>query len=94
MALVPPSPNSANVHKGCAIDGALWHIRSLRKRSSRKSKPTDLNQLACAIVDEATDESTRKEEPSDKACYQKNFAVVCIFQPRDHRLFGANAFGL
>jgi hypothetical protein len=31
------------------------------KRTSKKSKPADLNQLARAIVDEATDEPSQKE---------------------------------
>jgi len=48
------------------------------KRSSKKSKPTDLNQLARAIVDEATDESAHREEPTLEVCRQKNPAAVAL----------------
>jgi hypothetical protein len=48
------------------------------KRSSKKSKPADLNQLARAIVDEATDESTRKEEPTHNSLQPKNPSAVAL----------------
>jgi hypothetical protein len=48
------------------------------KRTSKKSKPTELNQLARAIVDEATDESSRQEEPSQKSSHKKNPAAVAL----------------
>ncbi len=48
------------------------------QRSSKKSKPTDLNQLARAIVDDATDESTHQENHPDEACHQKNPAAVAL----------------
>jgi hypothetical protein len=48
------------------------------KRSSKKSKPADLNQLARAIVDEATDESSPTEEPAKESCHQKNPAAVAL----------------
>jgi hypothetical protein len=46
--------------------------------SSKKPKPSNLNQLARAIVDEATDEFARTDQPSDKTCHQKNPAAVAL----------------
>jgi hypothetical protein len=48
------------------------------KRSSKKSKPADLKQLARTSVDEVTDESVHKEEPATKAIHQKNPAAVAL----------------
>jgi hypothetical protein len=52
------------------------------KRSSKKSKPADINQLACAIVDEATGkyapEQTSQEEPTKEAPHEKNPAAVAL----------------
>jgi hypothetical protein len=46
------------------------------KRSSKKSKPADLNQLARAIVDEATDECppgrSSEEQATQEPTRQKN----------------------
>jgi hypothetical protein len=52
------------------------------KRSSRKSKPTDISQLARAIVEEATGESLTDQPPSQespqKPIRHKNPAAVAL----------------
>jgi hypothetical protein len=52
------------------------------KRSSKKSKPTDISQLACAIVEEATGESLANhalpEDPPTKPGREKNPAAVAL----------------
>jgi hypothetical protein len=48
------------------------------KRSSKKSNPADLNQLARAIVDDATDESGRPAGPTEAPCHEKNPAAVAL----------------
>jgi hypothetical protein len=52
------------------------------KRSSKKSKPTDISQLARAIVEEATGEAlTQKpphEDPDKKSSRKKNPAAVAL----------------
>jgi hypothetical protein len=52
------------------------------KRSSKKSKPADLNQLARAIVSEATDEpeqqAPEQDKPTEKSWQQKNPAAVAL----------------
>jgi hypothetical protein len=48
------------------------------QRSSKKSKPADINQLDRAIVDKATDESSHTENLPDKACHAKNPAAVAL----------------
>jgi hypothetical protein len=52
------------------------------KRSSKKSKPTDISQLARAIVEEATGESLADQalpkEPIKEATRQKNPAAVAL----------------
>lgn len=52
------------------------------QRSSKKSKPANLNQLARAILDEATAESDREgseqDQPTKKTWQQKNPAAVAL----------------
>jgi hypothetical protein len=52
------------------------------KRSSKKSKPTDISQLARAIVEEATGESLTDEplpkEPTKESPRKKNPAAVLL----------------
>jgi hypothetical protein len=52
------------------------------KRSSKKSKPTDISQLARAIVEEATGESltdyAHSQEPSKESPRKKNPAAVAL----------------
>jgi len=52
------------------------------KRSSKKSKPTDISQLARAIVEEATGESLANhalpKEPPKKPTRKKNPAAVAL----------------
>jgi hypothetical protein len=52
------------------------------KRSSQKSKPTDISQLARAIVEEATGESLTEPslpaEPSKEPPRKKNPAAVAL----------------
>jgi hypothetical protein len=48
------------------------------KRTRKKSKPTDISQLARNIVEEATGKSTPKEVPSEKSRHQKNSAAVAL----------------
>jgi len=45
------------------------------KRSSKKKRPRDVNQLAKAIVDEATGEAVEEEAPADEG---KNPAAVAL----------------
>jgi hypothetical protein len=68
---------------GDAIQFMVWHNASVMpKRSSKKTKPADLNQLAHAHVDEATDESAQdqptEEIPTQKSSHQKNPAAVAL----------------
>jgi hypothetical protein len=60
----------------------LWHNGIIMpKRSSKKTKPTDISQLARAIVEEATGESLTEsplpKEPS-KETREKNPAAVAL----------------
>jgi hypothetical protein len=52
------------------------------KRTSKKSRPTDISQLARAIVEEATGESLTepppRKEPSQKPTRKKNPAAVAL----------------
>jgi hypothetical protein len=52
------------------------------KRSSKKSKPKDISQLARAIVEEATGESLADQglpkEPAKEPTHQKNPAAVAL----------------
>jgi len=52
------------------------------KRSSKKSKPADISQLARAIVEEATGESLAHQslakEPAKEATRKKNPAAVAL----------------
>jgi hypothetical protein len=52
------------------------------KRSSKKSKPTDISQLARAIVEEATGESMASQglpkEPTKEPTRKKNPAAVAL----------------
>jgi hypothetical protein len=52
------------------------------KRTSKKSKPTDISQLARAIVEEATGESLTDQplpkEPPKKPVHDKNPAAVAL----------------
>jgi hypothetical protein len=52
------------------------------KRSSKKSKPRDISQLARAIVEEATGESLTgqpaPQEPTQKPIHYKNPAAVAL----------------
>lgn len=45
------------------------------KRSSKKKRPRDVNQLAKAIVDEATGDAVEEEVPDDEG---KNPAAVAL----------------
>ena len=45
------------------------------KRSSRKKRPRDANQLAKAIVDEATDDVVEEDAPAEEG---KNPAAVAL----------------
>jgi len=45
------------------------------KRSSKKKRPRDINQLAKAIVDEATGDAVEEEAPADDG---KNPAAVAL----------------
>jgi hypothetical protein len=60
----------------------LWHTIIMPKRSSKKSKPTDISQLARAIVEEATGESLADhsfpKEPPQEPTRQKNPAAVAL----------------
>jgi hypothetical protein len=48
------------------------------KRSSKKSKPADMSQLACAIVEEATGESLANQAVPKEPASQKNPAAVAL----------------
>ena len=52
------------------------------KRTSKKSKPRDISQLARAIVEEATGESLtdppRSQEPAKESTRKKNPAAVAL----------------
>jgi hypothetical protein len=52
------------------------------KRTSKKSKPTDISQLASAIVEEATGESLLDQplpkEPSKEPTHKKNPNAVAL----------------
>jgi hypothetical protein len=52
------------------------------KRTSKKSKPTDISQLARAIVEEATGESLTQQglpkEPTKEPARKKNPAAVAL----------------
>jgi hypothetical protein len=61
----------------------LWHNGIIMpKRSSKKSKPTDISQLARAIVEEATGESLTAQllpkEPPKEPTRPKNPAAVAL----------------
>lgn len=61
---------------------SVCHTIDMPKRSSKKSKPRDINQLARAIVDEATSESLSEQPPAKEsrkeAPHQKNPAAVAL----------------
>jgi hypothetical protein len=52
------------------------------KRTSKKSKPADISQLARAIVEEATGESLTEPllptEPTKESTHKKNAAAVAL----------------
>jgi len=52
------------------------------KRTSKKSKPTDISQLACIIVEEATGESLTDQplpkEPTKDPTHKKNPNAVAL----------------
>jgi hypothetical protein len=60
----------------------LWHNGIIMpKRSSKKSKPRDISQLARAIVEEATGESLTNESskaPAKETPRKKNPAAVAL----------------
>jgi hypothetical protein len=71
------------MRKGDAICPMAWHDGTMMpKRSSKKSKPTDISQLARAIVEEATGESLTEPsppaEPSKEPPRKKNPAAVAL----------------
>ena len=54
--------------EGDAICLLLWHNGIMMpKRTSKKSKATDISQLARAIVEEATGESLTNHPPSQES---------------------------
>src|SRR5262245_45601792 len=59
-----------------------WHTTRMPKRSSKKSKPRDISQLARAIVEEATGEALAKQdlpkEPTKVLTRPKNPAAVAL----------------
>jgi hypothetical protein len=64
---------------GNAICLLIWHNGVIMlKCPSKKSKPTDVDLLARAIVDEATDESSHAEEPTPKSHHRENPAAVAL----------------
>jgi hypothetical protein len=60
----------------------IWHTTAMPKRSSKKSKPTDISQLARAIVEEATGESLADhalpKAPPKEPTRKKNPAAVAL----------------
>jgi hypothetical protein len=70
------------VWAGSAKKEWIWHTTGLPKRSSKKSKPTDISQLARAIVEEATGESLAhhalSKEPTKEPPRKKNPAAVAL----------------
>jgi hypothetical protein len=61
----------------------LWHnVIIMPKRSSKKSKPKDISQLARAIVEEVTGESlashTLLKDPPKEPIRKKNPAAVAL----------------
>jgi glutamine synthetase adenylyltransferase len=48
------------------------------KRSSKKSKPADISQLARAIVEEATGEALTDQTPAKESTRKKNPAAVAL----------------
>jgi hypothetical protein len=48
------------------------------KRSSKKSRPKDINQLARAIVEEATCKRAAQEAPAEQPRRDKNPAAVAL----------------
>jgi hypothetical protein len=61
----------------------VWHNGIIMpKRSSKKSKPTDISQLARTIVEEATGESLTDppspKEPRQETTHKKNPAAVAL----------------
>jgi hypothetical protein len=65
-----------------AITYRVWHTTALPKRTSKKSKLTDISQLARAIVEEATGDlltnQPPSQEPTQKPIPQKNPAAVAL----------------
>jgi hypothetical protein len=65
-----------------AIFSKAWHTTNMPKRTSKKSKPTDISQLARAIVEEATGESLADhalpKDPAKEPTHQKNPAAVTL----------------
>ena len=60
----------------------LWHTLGMPKRSSKKSTPLDISQLARAIVEAATGESLAEQpasqEPAKEPPRKKNPAAVAL----------------
>jgi hypothetical protein len=75
---VPYSWKNSSLYNLDEILCKAWHSVVMPKRSSKNSKPADLNQLARAIVDEMTDESSPKEEPREEPCHPKNPNAVAL----------------
>jgi hypothetical protein len=65
-----------------AICSKAWHTTGMPKRSSKKSTPADISQLARAIVEEATGESLADhalpKEPAKEPTHQKNPNAVAL----------------
>ena len=69
--------------EGDAIYSFVWHNGIVMpKRSSKKSKPADISQLARAIVEEATGESLAHyalpKDPPQESPRKKNPAAVAL----------------
>ena len=60
----------------------LWHTTGMPKRTSKKSKPLDISQLARTIVEEATGESLTvpppPTEPPKEPVRSKNPNAVAL----------------
>jgi hypothetical protein len=65
-----------------AIFSKPWHTTTMPKRTSKKSKPRDISQLARAIVEEATGESLTghppAKDPIPKPSRVKNANAVAL----------------
>jgi hypothetical protein len=64
---------------GMAISPMLWHNGIMMpKRTSKKSRPTDISQLARAIAEAATGESLTEQPSPKKPTRKKNPAAVAL----------------